>query len=140
MTTISSSHMVIFLILILIFSLFITYIILDAKKTKENYTGRGRDPNSPPKCCGNIDWYLGEKKYNEYCPQRQYYGKLQETFTGADSFIKESNECKDKGLKLAYNPSVCTVNDEYEPSANCKCVDDKNKCKECYAKIDLSKY
>lgn len=171
MTSDSGSFMVVFLILILIFALFMTYLILNAKKTSESYTNydpykpfRGRAPNAPPGCCGNLDWYLGTEGYNKYCGVNgsgangsangggcsaggnvagnvasdnnnnlhEYFGNLQENVSG---FQRQADECKQKGLKAAYNPSVCTVDDEYQPSANCKCMDEKNNCKECYGKI-----
>lgn len=148
MTTDSGSFMVVFLILILIFSLFIIYIVLDVKKTSESYDNyqafRGRAPDGPPGCCGNLDWYMGTQKYNEYCAGKEggcggekleeYFGNLQENLSG---FQRQSDECKQKGLKAAYNPSVCTDEDSYVPAANCKCVDDKNNCKECYEKINF---
>ena len=65
MTSDSASFMVVFLILILIFALFMTYLILNAKKSTESYTNynpykpfRGRAPNAPPGCCGNLDWCI----------------------------------------------------------------------------------
>jgi hypothetical protein len=140
----SAPFMVVFLILVLIFSLFITYLVLNAKTTTESYDNyqpyRGRAPNAPPSCCGNLDWYLGDKKYQEYCSGKdeekmvEYFGNLQENLT---DFQRQNNECKKKGLKPAYNPSVCTDKNTYEPSANCKCVDEKNNCKICYEKIKL---
>jgi hypothetical protein len=42
-----------------------------------------------PACCGNIDWYLGEKKYQQKCPDqvppafkdvKDYYASIQENF------------------------------------------------------------
>jgi hypothetical protein len=179
MTSDSGSFMVVFLILILIFALFITYLILNAKKTSESYTNydaykpfRGRAPNAPPGCCGNLDWYLGTEGYDKYCGANgggsngggsngggcsaggnvadnvsgngasdnnnnlhEYFGNLQENVSG---FQRQADECKQKGLKAAYNPTVCTdEGDTYEPSANCKCVDEKNNCKECYGKINF---
>jgi hypothetical protein len=64
----------------------------------------------------------------------EYFGNLQENLSGFD---RQASECKQKGLKPAYNPTVCTDGDTYEPSANCKCVDKKNNCKECYNKINF---
>lgn len=79
MTSLSSSHMVLFLLILLIFSLVITFVILEAKpKNKENFVAYdkpkiypfgGREPDNCPECCGNIDWYLGPKLYKEYCPE-----------------------------------------------------------------------
>jgi hypothetical protein len=119
---------------------------LNAKKTTESYNNyqpfRGRAPNGPPGCCGNLDWYLGDQKYAQYCAGKEgscggekleeYFGNLQENLSGFD---RQAAECKQKGLKPAYNPAVCTEGDTYEPSANCKCVDGKNNCKECYGKV-----
>jgi len=62
----------------------------------------------------------------------EYFGNLQENLSGFD---RQAGECNQKELKPAYNPAVCTEGDDYEPSANCKCVDEKNNCKECYGKI-----
>jgi len=170
MTSLSSSHMVLFLLIILIFALVITFVILEAKP-KENYVNYNqpknypfgsKDPNNCPTCCGNIDWYLGPKLYQKYCPgdvppafedtkaynayysprettnAENYYGKLQENFTGVDSFIKQNNECKEKGLKAAYNPNICV--EKGKINANCKCVDELGNCKECYPPIEFSKY
>jgi hypothetical protein len=146
MTSDSGPFMVVFLILILIFALFITYILLNAKKTTESYNNyqpyRGRAPNGPPGCCGNLDWYMGSEKYTQYCAGKdgsngnekleEYFGNLQEDLSG---FKQQVDECKQNGLKPAYNPAVCTKGDTYEPSANCKCVDKKNNCKECMEKV-----
>ncbi len=147
MTSDSGPFMVVFLILILIFALFITFLLLNGKKTTESYNNyqpfRGRAPNAPPGCCGNLDWYLGDEKYAQYCSGKdgsigenekleEYFGNLQENLSG---FKQDDDECKKKGLKLAYNPTVCTEEDTYETSANCKCVDEKNNCKECYEKV-----
>ena len=75
MTSDSGPFMVVFLILILIFALFITYILLNAKKTTESYNNyqpyRGRAPNGPPGCCGNLDWYMGSEKYAQYCSGKE---------------------------------------------------------------------
>lgn len=172
MTSLSSSHMVLFLLILLIFSLVITFVILEAKpKNKESFVAYnkpkiypfgGREPNSCPTCCGNIDWYLGPKLYKDYCPgdvppafedtkaynayyspredtqAQNYYGKLQESFTNSNSFKKQNEECKEKGLKAAHNPDICVENGEI--NANCKCTDDLNNCKECYPPIKFSKY
>ena len=169
MTSDSGPFMVVFLILILIFALFMTYLLLNAKKTTESYNNyqpfRGRAPDGPPGCCGNLDWYMGTNGYDKYCGANgggsngggcsaggnvadnvsgngasdnnnnlhEYFGNLQENVSG---FQRQADECKQKGLKPAYNPTVCTdEGDTYEPSANCKCVDEKNNCKECYGKI-----
>jgi hypothetical protein len=137
------TFMVVFLILILIFALFITYLVMGMKKTTEKYDNYykpfgGRPPNAPPSCCGNLDWYMGEKKYQEYCAGKdeekmvEYFGNLQENLT---DFERQNEECKTKGLKAAYNPTVCTEEDSYKPAANCKCVDNKNNCKICYDEI-----
>jgi hypothetical protein len=149
MTSDSGSLMVVFLILILIFSLFITFLILNRKKITESYNNYnykpfgGRPPDASPSCCGNLDWYLGSEKYNQYCagkeedynPEKlqEYFGNLQENLSSTSN---DENECKKRGLKLAKNPSVCTEEDSYEPSANCKCVDDDDNCKLCYSKIN----
>ena len=148
MTSDSDPFMVVFLIIILIFALFITYLLLNVKKTTESYGNfqpfRGRAPNGPPSCCGNLDWYLGDEKYAQYCAGKEgncagekleeYFGNLQENLSGFD---RQADECKQKGLKPAYNPAVCTEGDTYEPSANCKCVDNKNNCKECMKKVNF---
>ena len=132
MTSDSDPFMVVFLIIILIFALFITYLLLNTKKTTESYGNfqpfRGRAPNGPPSCCGNLDWYLGDEKYAQYCSGKEgrcggeggekleeYFGNLQENLSGFD---RQASECKQKGLKPAYNPTVCTDGDTYEPSAN----------------------
>ena len=64
--------MVVFLILILIFALFITYLLLNAKKTTESYNNyqpfRGRAPDGPPGCCGNLDWYMGSENTHNIAP------------------------------------------------------------------------
>jgi len=172
MTSLSSSHMVLFLLIVLIFALVITFVILEAKpKNKENYVNYNqpknypfgsKDPNNCPTCCGNIDWYLGPKLYNKYCPgdvppafentkaynayyfpkednaAQNYYGKLQESFTNAPSFKQQNDECKEKGLKAALNPNICV--EEGKINANCKCVDEQGNCKECYPPIEFSKY
>jgi hypothetical protein len=142
MSSDSGTFMVLFLILILIFALFITYLFMGKKKITESYnnyrTFGGRPPNEPPKCCGNLDWYMGEKKYQEYCAGKdeekmvEYFGNLQENLT---DFQRQNEECKKKGLKAANNPTVCTEKDSYKPAANCKCVDEKNNCKICYDEI-----
>jgi len=146
MTSDSGPFMVVFLILILIFALFITFLLLNSKKTTESYNNyqpfRGRAPNGPPDCCGNLDWYLGDEKYAQYCSGKEgsnggekleeYFGNLQENLSG---FQRQADECKKKELKPAYNPAVCTKGDTYEPSANCKCVDENNKCKECMENV-----
>jgi hypothetical protein len=62
----------------------------------------------------------------------EYFGNLQENLPW---FERQAGECKQKGLKPVYNPAVCTEGDTYEPSANCKCVDENNNCKECYGKV-----
>jgi hypothetical protein len=147
MTSDSGAFMVVFLLLILIFALFITFLILNKNKVNESYGNykpfRGRAPDAPPSCCGNLDWYLGSKKYNEYCSgKEENYDKekLQEFFGNLQENISRSNDddCKKMGLKPAYNPSVCTEEDSYEPSANCKCVDNNNNCKLCYDKIKFN--
>ena len=60
MTIDSGPFMVVFLILVLIFALFITFLLLNIKKTTESYNNyqpfRGRAPDGPPGCCGNLDW------------------------------------------------------------------------------------
>ncbi len=148
MTSDSGPFMVVFLILILIFALFITYLLLNAKKTTESYDNfqpfRGRAPDGPPSCCGNLDWYLGDQKYAQYCSGKdgncggekleEYFGNIQENLSGFD---RQVDECNKKGLKPAYNPAICTDEDTYEPSANCKCVDKKNNCKECMEKFNF---
>ncbi len=62
----------------------------------------------------------------------EYFGNIQENLSGFD---RQVDECNKKGLKPAYNPAICTDEDTYEPSANCKCVDKKNNCKECMEKV-----
>ncbi len=66
----------------------------------------------------------------------EYFGNLQENLSG---FERQAGKCKQKGLKPAYNPAVCTEGDTYELSANCKYVDKKNNCKEFYGKIQIHK-
>jgi hypothetical protein len=62
----------------------------------------------------------------------EYFRNLQENLPG---FEKKAGECKQKGTKFVYNPAVCTEGATYEPSANCKCVDDKNNYKGCLGKV-----
>jgi hypothetical protein len=53
----------------------------------------------------------------------EYFRNLQENLSG---FERQTGECKQKGLKPANNPAVCTEGDTYEPFMNCKYVDKKN--------------
>jgi len=62
----------------------------------------------------------------------EYFGNLQENLSG---FKRQAGECKQKGLKPANNPAICTNWDTYEPSANSKCANKKNNCKECMEKV-----
>lgn len=89
-----NGYMVLFLIVVLVFSLVIIFVILEAKprldKVKESFHQcQGRNPNGKYECCGNIDWYLGPKKYEKECPgkvppafkdMKEYYASLQENF------------------------------------------------------------
>ena len=156
---ISNANIVLFLFIILIFALIIIFVILEAKKPKpvqENlYLFGGRNPNGKFNCCGNIDWYLGPKAYKKDCPGtippafqdvRDYYASIQENFTNAPSndpykkkgFNKQVEECAQKGLKPAYNPSICTKdNTNLVPEANCKCIDEFGSCKECFPKVSF---
>ena len=168
----SNSHMVLFLLFVLVIALAVTFAILSGKKQRESYKTWGSEKKSCPKCCGNIDWYLGPQLYKDYCPDsvppafkdteqydayyfpkdtdnaHKYFGKMQENFVaerneeweGKTSFEKQNEECKQKGLKAANNPEICTEGTNYKPYANCKCVDEQNNCKECYPPIDLDKY
>lgn len=139
MKTESRTLMVVFLLLILIFALFITFLLLNIKKTTESYNNYkpffGRAPNTEQSCCGNLDWYLGSEKYNQLCNSeenmQEYFGNLQENLSGSSN----QDECQKMGLKPADNPSICAEEDSYNLSANCKCVDNKNNCKLCYDKI-----
>ena len=115
---------------------------MNKKKINENYNNYrlfgGRPPNGKPNCCGNLDWYLGDKEYQEYCAGKneekmvEYFGNLQENLT---EFQRQNEECKKEGLKAANNPSVCIEEYSYKPAANCKCVDENNNCKICYDAI-----
>lgn len=50
-------------------------------------------------------------------------------------FRKLSNECEKQGLKPAFMPTSCIVDEEYNPYANCKCMDKNGECKTCYDEI-----
>jgi len=162
--------MVLFLLFVLVIALIITFAILAGKKNRESYkTWGGPMKKNCPTCCGNVDRYLGPQLYKNYCPNstppafentqqydnyyfpqdtdnaHNFFAKMQENFVagrneGKSNFEKQITECKEKGLKPAYNPDICTENNNYKPYSNCKCVDDKNNCKECYPPINLDKY
>jgi len=57
----------------IIFITFIVFIILQLVKNKkkisqmrENF--RNQQKYNSAACCGNADWHLGEKEYNQMCP------------------------------------------------------------------------
>lgn len=44
--------------------------------------------------------------------------------------------CQEKGLEPAYGPKSCFKDGQYDPYANCECVDKKTgDCKTCYSNI-----
>ncbi len=44
--------------------------------------------------------------------------------------------CKEKGLEPAYGPKSCFKDGQYDPYANCECVDkETGDCKTCYSNI-----
>ena len=128
--------MVLLLLGLLVITLLILYPFINKKK--ENF-----------KCCGNIDWYLGNKLYNETCKK-----KLKENFENQEEYCEETPNfkrttiqqddedleeyCQSKGLKASYSPNICSEGEgldmTYDFDRNCKCVDRKNNCKICYPK------
>lgn len=46
-----------------------------------------------------------------------------------------SNECEKEGLKAAYMPTTCVIDNKMNPYSNCKCMNDKGECKICYPEI-----
>lgn len=160
MNNLSNSTMTLFLLFVLIIALVITFAILAGRpKRLENFRlYGGRNPKGSFDCCGNIDWFLGPKLYKKTCPgdvppafqdtsaynayynpinnpqAHKYFEKLQENFTN------QEKECKEENLLPSYNPTICTVDKQYNPYANCKCVDAKNNCKKCFPNINLGKY
>ena len=146
--------MVAVLLVILIIVLIILYPFLNKKK--ENFKLKNNN-----NCCGNADWYLGNKLYNKMCKKN-----LKENFENQEeemimhyqeeeqvpiakpikfkkNFIEQDDEaleetCENMGLKPAYSPSICTVGEgldmKYDFNRNCKCADSKNTCKVCYPK------
>jgi len=144
----------------IIISLLIVLLFFVLKKSKETFTFdpyNGRNPNGPPLCCGNLDWYLGDK-YKAYCgnvkPTAFQNTRTVEAFeidtemvakdaqVGHTEYTKLDNECKaeDESWKGAFNPMICTEGRKVISEANCKCMNRRNECVKCYDKIDLSKY
>ena len=104
------------LVITLVVIFLIIYLIYHKKYETETFKIIGGNPNCPyrddescpylnkgtgpgcqidkdkvgcPACCGNIDWYLGAKKYNEKCKDKMppaftdmkdYYASIQEGF------------------------------------------------------------
>ena len=135
----------IFLVIIIFiaFLVFIVVRIVQNKNTinqmRENFRNQQRYNSE---CCGNADWYLGEKKYKQMCPdstppafentRSSHCSYLQENFRYDNSTDKQyREECKEKGYELAYNRS-CVENGKLRTNANCKCVDSNEDCKVCF--------
>ena len=152
--SIKSCCMVCLLLVILFLVLAILYPFLNKKK--EHFNDRKFN-----RCCGNMDWYLGDQLYNQECKKNK--SKAMESFKNKaeeeethhhkeqvakpikfkKNFIEQDDEdlekfCQSHGLKAAYSPMICTegegLNISYDYNRNCKCVDEKNNCKMCYPK------
>jgi hypothetical protein len=46
-----------------------------------------------------------------------------------------SNECESQGLKPAFMPTSCVIDNKMNPYSNCKCMNNKGECKVCYPEI-----
>lgn len=48
---------------------------------------------------------------------------------------KLTDDCKKEGLKPAYMPTSCIIDDKLKAFSNCKCIDKNGICKICYPEI-----
>lgn len=149
---------IIFTILLIFLVILLFSVILKFNK-KEHFEFdpyHGRKPGEI-KCCGNMDWYLGNK-YPNYCgnvkPSAFVKTEIIEGFeidtemTAKDAYVgnqqyySQDEKCKQENQewKAAYTPMVCTQGNKIIAEANCQCMDKKNQCTKCFDKIDLSKY
>ncbi len=144
------------ILVVIIIIIFLMYFL----RVKEDFSYdpyNGRNPNGPPLCCGNLDWYLGDD-YKKYCGNikptafqntRTIEGfdfssemMAKDAMIGKLDFDKLNNECQsaNPSWRAAYNPMICTEESKVIAEANCKCMNERNQCAKCYDKIDLSKY
>ncbi len=108
-------------------------------------------------CCGNIDWYLGEKKYKELCPdstppafentRSSHCSNIQENFSSTRAPVPKYyediiEECNQLGYEPAYN-QICSKDNNLITNALCKCKDRiSGYCKVCLPpnkKVNMNK-
>jgi hypothetical protein len=134
-------------IIIITFIVFIAVRLFQNNKNinqmKENFRNHERYNRA---CCGNLDWYLGEKKYKGLCPdstppafentRSSHCSYLQENFTSAQTHVPKYyentiEECNKLGYEPAYN-KICSKDNKVIIDSLCKCSDRTNgDCKVC---------
>jgi hypothetical protein len=117
---------------------------------KENFRNHERYNRA---CYGNADWYLGEKKYREMCPdstppafentRSSHCSNIQENFTSAQTHVPKYyediiEECNELGYEPVFESKICSKDNKLRTNALCKCKDRiSGDCKVCLPPIKI---